>query len=166
VTTPTPPPGLVKEAAETLLKPFSLILNPVAERIGRWLKRKPKLHIYIQPRTHLWCYAWEFDKPRMSVMFSADLTNDDHREKVFIIDAYIKGTKPTIPFIRKVEVPAATMVPRVPFHVLVSPVVGKGGENWKGRIILIDQFKRKHLTDKIEFEWHGTTECPIKPLHR
>jgi hypothetical protein len=163
MTTPMPPSGFWQALIETVFKPFTIILNPIAERIGRRLKRKPKLHIHVISRTEHWCYAWENDKPRMSVMFSADITNDDHQEKVFIIDAYIKGTKPTIPFLRKVEIPAATLVPRVPINMYVYPIVGKGGQNWTGRIILLDQFKREHKTDKIEFVWHGTTECPVKP---
>jgi len=50
-----PEPGIIKTVVETLLKPFALIFNPIAERIGNRLKRKPKLYIHIHPLTNVWC---------------------------------------------------------------------------------------------------------------
>ena len=83
-----PEPGTIKSILEILLKPFTLIFNPVAERIGNRLKRKPKLHIYVRPLTNFWCYAWEGQKPMMQAQFSADITNDGN-EGVLILDGYI-----------------------------------------------------------------------------
>jgi hypothetical protein len=90
----SPELGTIKSILEILLKPFTLILNPVAERIGNALKRKPKLYIHIHPVTNIWCYAWEGtdEKPIMQVRFDADITNDSDHESVIILDGYVKGT--------------------------------------------------------------------------
>jgi hypothetical protein len=163
----TPPePGTIKVILETLLKPFALIFNPIAERIGNRLKRKPKLHVYVRPLTNFWCYAWdgygENQKPMMQARFTADITNDGD-EGILILDGYIKGTKPKLPFPDRIEVPPTTTVTGENIAVFCTPVVGEGGKDFAARIILIDQFKRKHPTDKITFTWVGTTEPPKAP---
>ena len=71
-----PEPGTTKAILETLLKPFTAILNPIAERIGNRLKRKPRLYFNIHPVGSIWCYAWNGAKPMMQVRFDADITND------------------------------------------------------------------------------------------
>jgi hypothetical protein len=164
---PVPTPdtaGAVKTVVETLLKPFTLILNPVAERIGNWLKRKPKLHIYAHPQTRIWCYAWDGgEKPMMQARFDADITNDSHDESIIILDGYIEGTEPQVPFITRIEVPTTATVWGEIVCVFVRPVVGEGGKDFTGRVVLLDQFKRKHLTDEITFKWVGSTERPGTP---
>jgi hypothetical protein len=160
---PPPEPGTIKSIIETLLKPFTLIFNPVAERIGNRLKRKPKLHIYVRPLTNFWCYAWDGSaKPMMQARFTADITNDGD-EGILILDGYIKGTKPKIPFPDRIEVPPTTTVTGENIAVFVTPVIGEGGKDFTGRVILIDQFKRKHPTDKITFTWVGSTDPPTPP---
>jgi hypothetical protein len=42
-------------------------------------------------------------------------------------------------------------------------VVGEGGKDFTGKVILIDQFKRQHPTDKVTFTWMGSTEPPNLP---
>ena len=56
--TPLPESGAIKHIVEILLKPFSALINPIAERIGEKLKRKPKVYFHIHPVTSVWCYAW------------------------------------------------------------------------------------------------------------
>jgi hypothetical protein len=163
---PTPEPSTIKTLIETFLKPFTVILNPIAERIGNRLKRKPRLHIYVRPLTNFWCYAWdgygENQKPMMQARFTADITND-RDEGILILDGYIKGTKPKLPFSDRIEVPPTTTVEGENIAVFCTPVVGEGGKDFTGKIILIDQFKRKHPTDKITFTWVGPTEPPKPP---
>jgi hypothetical protein len=153
---------LVKGVLEVVLKPFTLILNPIADRIGHKLKRRPKLHIYVRPLTSFWCYAWEGQKPMMQAQFSADITNDGN-EGVLILDSYIEGTNSKLPFRECIKVPPTTTVTGENIAVFVSPIVGTGGKDFTGRVVLIDQFKRKHKTDKITFTWAGTTEPPKPP---
>lgn len=156
-------PGIVKSVVETVLKPFTIIFTPIAERIARVLKRKPKLHIYVLPVTSILTYAWDgSSRPIMQATFACDITNDDHHEKVIIIDAYIKGTKPCLPTRGYTEIAPASMKARQQFATFCRPVLGEAGKNFTGRVVLLDQFKRKHLTDKIEFVWHGPTERPGK----
>jgi hypothetical protein len=160
-----PEPGIIKTVVETLLKPFALIFNPIAERIGNRLRRKPKLYIHIHPLTNVWCYAWGGggQNPMMQVRFDADITNDSHREGVIILDGYVKGTKSKIPFMSHIEVPPATTALRQIVGVFSAPVIGEGGKDFTGRIILVDQFKRKHPSDKTTFKWVGSTERPPIP---
>jgi hypothetical protein len=159
MTVPAPEPGAIKAVLEILLKPFTLIINPIGERVGRRLQRKPKLHIYVRPLTTLWCYAWEGQKPMMQLTFSADITNDGH-EGVLILDGYVKGTKPKLPFTWRIKVPPTTTIMGENISLFVAPVIGEGGKDFSAKVILIDQFKRKHKTDRITFTWVGTTEPP------
>jgi hypothetical protein len=98
----------------------------------------------------------------MQAQFTADITNDGD-EGVLILDGYIRGTKPKIPFPHRIEVPPTTTVTGENICVFVTPVIGEGGKDFTGRVILIDQFKRKHSTDKITFTWAGSTEPPNPP---
>lgn len=50
-----PQPGIIKSVIETLLKPFALVANPIAERIGNRFKRKPKFYVNIHPIGNVWC---------------------------------------------------------------------------------------------------------------
>lgn len=150
---PSPDPGTIKQIIEILLKPFSLIAHPIAERIGNRLKRKPKLYLNIHPVGSVWCYAWNGVKPMMQVRFDADITNDGD-------DGYVKGTKAKIPFMRKIKIPPTTTITDEIIAVFVEPIVGEGGKDFTGKIVFVDQLKRKHYTDKTTFTWVGTTDPP------
>ena len=157
-----PEPGTIKAILETLIKPFTLIFNPVAERIGNRLKRKPKLYFNIHPVGSIWCYAWNGAKPMMQVRFDADITNDGD-EGVMLLDGYVKGTKSKLPFMRKMKIPPRTLTTDEIIVVFVEPIVGEGGKDFTGKIVFVDQLKRKHYTDKTTFTWVGTTEPPGAP---
>lgn len=158
---PPPEPGVIKTVVETLLKPFTLVLNPIAEQIGHLLRRKPKLHIYVHPQLSAWCYAWEGygenAKPMMQARFTADITNDSRDEGLLILDGYIEGTQPQISFLQQIGVPQNTTITDEQIAVFVRPIVGEAGNDFTGRVVLIDQFKRKHVSDKITFKWVGPT---------
>jgi hypothetical protein len=97
----------------------------------------------------------------MQARFTADITNDSDDETVVILDGYIKGTKPQIPFRSQIEVPPTTTLTGEHIAVFGRPIVAEGGKNFTGRVILLDQFKRKHPTDEITFNWAGPTEPPV-----
>ena len=156
---PSPDPGTIKQIIEILLKPFSLIAHPISERIGNRLKRKPKLYFNIHPVTSVWCYAWNGAKPMMQVRFDADITNDGD-EGVMLLDGYVKGTKAKIPFMRKIKIPPTTTITDEIIAVFVEPIVGEGGKDFTGKIVFVDQLKRKHYTGKTTFTWVGTTDPP------
>jgi hypothetical protein len=156
---PSPDPGTIKQIIEVLLKPFSLIAHPIAERIGNRLKRKPKLYFNIHPVGSVWCYAWNGAKPMMQVRFDADITNDGN-EAVLLLDGYVKGTKAKMPFMRKIQIPPTTTIADEIIAMFVEPIVGEGGKDFTGKIVFVDQLKRKHYTDKTTFTWVGTTDPP------
>ena len=157
-----PEPGTIKAVVETLLKPFSLIFNPIAERIGNKFKRTAKLYINIRPATNVWCYAWNGNNPNpmMQVRFDADFTNESDREGIFILDVYVEGTKSRVPIIDHLKFPKTSTTFAQIIGLFCSPVVGEGGKDFTGRIIFVDQFKRKHRSDKTTFTWVGSTEPP------
>ena len=95
--------------------------------------------------------------------FDASITNDSDHEAVIIVDGYVEGTKSKFPLIRPIRIESRTMTEREIICVFVTPVVGEGGKDFTGRIILIDQLKRKHPTDKLTFKWVGPTEHPTQP---
>jgi len=154
-----PDPGTIKQIIEILFKPFLLIADPIVERIGNRLKRKPKLFFNIHPVGSVWCYAWNEAKPMMQVRFDADITNDGN-EGVMLLDGYVKGTKAKMPFIRKIRIPPTTTITDEIISVFVEPIVGEGGKVFTGKLVFVDQLKRKHYTDKTPFTWVGTTDPP------
>ena len=163
MTAPLPESGTIKHIVEILLKPYSMIANPIAERIGNRLKRKPKLHFHVHPVTSVWCYAWdgygEKAKPMMQIRFDVDITNDGH-EPILILDGYAKGTKAKLPFIHPIQIPPTSTRIRELISVFVEPIIGEGGKDFTGKIVFRDQLKRKHVTDKTTFTWVGPTDPP------
>jgi len=141
--------GFIKSVVETLLKPFAIITTPIAERIASWLKRKPKLHVNFHPIACVWCIAKNREEPLMQVRFAADLTHDDPKESLIIVDAHPDGTKLVLPF-DKISVPPHNLR-EVLVAVFVQPVLQVKGKDWTGRIIFIDQFGRKYKTQKHTF---------------
>ena len=108
---PPTEPGRLRAVIETLLKPFTLILTALAERIGKRLKRKPTLHIYVRPDSMIW-YACETYNPMMPMMgahFLADITNDGN-EGVRIVDGYFKRTKSQDPFRERIDIPPGATI--------------------------------------------------------
>ena len=139
---------------ENLTKPFASLLNPVAERIGNWLgRRRPRLYVHFEPTQSLWCLSHNGDQELMQVMFSAGFNHDDPKQTLVIMDAYPSGTHVEIPGNDKFSVPPGQVV-RERVYVFVSPVPAKG-KPWTGRFILVDQFHRRHKTQKVVLRWVG-----------
>jgi hypothetical protein len=85
-------------------------------------------------------YAWrgQREQPMMQARFSADITNDGN-EDVLILDGYIEGTTPQIPFTERIDAPAGETVMGENIFVFDEPVVGEGGKDFTGKVILPDQ---------------------------
>jgi hypothetical protein len=98
--------------------------------------------------------------PEVTVRFEADITNDSGDEAVIILDGYVKGTESKFPLINPIDIAPETTALGAIVCLLVTPVVGEGGKDFTGRIILLDQLKRKHQTDKHTFKWTGLIERP------
>jgi hypothetical protein len=161
-----PEPSTIKAVLEILLKPFSAIANPIAERIGNKLKRKPKLYFNIHPITRIWCLAWqgtgEDAKAMMQIRFDADITNDGD-DAILILNGYVEGTKASLPLMSKIQIPPITTFTDQMVTVFSAPVLGKRGKDFTGRIIFEDQLKRKHPTEQTTFKWVGPIETPGFP---
>ena len=99
----------------------------------------------------------------MQLVFMADFTHDDPHSTLLLTGAYLKGTKSWQNFFHPIEIPPQELItPKYGLHAFVHPVVGKVGQTWKGRIIFVDQFKRTHKTEKMEFKFTGPTQHPLK----
>jgi len=73
---------------------------------------------------------------------------------VIITDVYPQGSPSEIRASTNFVVPPGAMV----HEQLVSfslPIKAEKGKPWIGRLILVDQFKRKHKTEKAKFQWAG-----------
>jgi hypothetical protein len=151
------------EWLENLTKPIGSLLNPVAQRIGGKLgHRKPHLYVhFVLPQT-VWCIARNGDQEAMQIVFWADFNHDDPQQTLIITDAYPKGTRSEIRTVINFPVPPGQMV-REQVATFAVPIKGEKGKPWTGRIILLDQFKRKYKTDKIAFRWVGAVTPPAKP---
>lgn len=143
-----------------LTKPFSSLLNPIAERIGDWLgRRKPHLYLHVQPATSMWSIAPQPQRDGsslelMHVVFCGGFNHDDRKQTLVITSAYPEGTEPKFRMIENLSIPPETIVnERV--DALVLPVRAKKEKPWTGRFILVDQFQRKYKTKKITFQWAG-----------
>jgi hypothetical protein len=78
------------------------------------------------------------------------------------VDAFPEGTRSEVQFNNYIEVPPEELVtPECQAWMMVTPVVGKEGTNWKGRILFVDQWKRKYKSkEKFEFMWVGKNSAP------
>ena len=111
---------------------------------------KPNLSIVVltRPKPN-WHIGAEGTVPILSLRFEARLaTTDEH--SVEIVNAYLEGTEAVILFCGRIVVSgrhdASTQV-----YFGVRPILVKPGETLKRRVILIDQYGNKHLSDKIAF---------------
>lgn len=88
---------------ESLTKPFSSLVTPLAERIGNWLgRRKPRLYVHLNSPQLLWCVATEKqrngpDLEMMQVFLSAQFNHDDEKQTVVIMDGFPEGTQNRLP---------------------------------------------------------------------
>ena len=104
------------EWLSNLTRPFSSLLNPLAERVGSWLgRRKPGLYIHFMLNQLVWCIAQEPQRtgpPRelMQVAFWADLNHDDPKHAIIITAAFPKDTQPQHGLISNIVIPPNQMV--------------------------------------------------------
>jgi hypothetical protein len=71
-----------------------------------------------------------------------------------IMDAYPVGTTPQIDPRRRFTIPSNQVVEER-MVAFVTPILAKKGEPWTGKFIIVDQFLRKHKTQKATFKFVG-----------
>jgi hypothetical protein len=140
----------------TWISALGKLLAAIADRIvTRLSHRKPNLYVHFVPGNLLWCIAQQGPSLElMQVSFWADFNHDDPKETLVITAAYPKGTTPQVDM-TKFKISPYEMV-KEQISAFVTPVVGKKGKPWTGRIVLLDQFQRKYRTKRATFSWVGT----------
>jgi hypothetical protein len=142
------------------IKSFSGFWKAIFDRLGLWIgRRKPKLYVHFQPGTNIWCIAHSGPGPSgveymQVVCGTVSLTHDDLTQGMVIVDAYPVGTASQVRAMQPFTIPPHEMVEER-IVAIVAPVVGKKGQSWTGKIVLVDQFLRKHKTQKVTLKWAG-----------
>ncbi|MGC2724569.1 MAG: hypothetical protein WA224_11465 [Candidatus Acidiferrales bacterium] len=146
------------------IKSIGGFLEAGFNRLTTWIgRRKPKLYVHFETGTCIWCIARSGPEPSateyMQLMCSANITHDDLKQAMVIVDAYPVGTTSQIRAMEEFTIPPEEMV-KERIMTIVGPVVAKKGKPWTGRIVLVDQFLRKHKTQKVAFKWVGSSSAP------
>jgi hypothetical protein len=150
-----------------LTKPFANILNPVTERIGKWLGgRKPRLFVHFHPTQLIWSIGKEGMGDdvleTMHIHAMADVNHDDDNQTLLIVNVYPEGTENRIPGMSQFKV-APKQILGLSLMSFAQPVLGTKGQPWIGRLILVDQFDRKYKTKKAAFRWTGPPKPSVPP---
>ena len=141
---------------------FKAVVDRVALAITR---RKPKLHVHPVVGNEVWCLAYQGETEFMQVVCWADVTHDDPKNNLVIMQVYPQGTTPQVGTVSKELIQPGTLA-RIQLSAIVKPILGTKGKPWKGRLVLVDQFHRKYKTQKIEFKWVGPQETAVKEPHK
>jgi len=155
-------PSLIGE----LSKPILSLADPVLARVGKWLGyQKPHLYVHFQLRQLVWCIATESQqngppKEYMQAVFWADL-NHDSDEPLVIMSAFPDGTTPQLATATRLVIPPRQIV-HSQILAIALPIRGKKGVDWRGRFVLLDQFRRKYKTQRATFRWVGPSEPPAE----
>jgi len=94
----------------------------------------------------------------MALQSTCAITHDDPEQTVIVMDAFPEGTK-TYKLSERIAIPPGEPVDHV-ISALVTPVVGTPGQTWTGRLVLVDQFRRRHKTEKIAFDFWDPLNPP------
>jgi hypothetical protein len=112
----------------------------------QWIRQSQKkkiLYAVWDPVQCLWGTGAIGDTPAMQLIMKGLFSNSDLEQALLITQVYLEGTKATLTLLEPLQIPAHHSVNET-VHAFVQPVVGKKGHPYKGTLILIDQFKRKH----------------------
>ena len=107
----------------------------------------------------LWCIAGNAGQEMMQTVCWADINHDDPQLALIITNVYPEGSHSTKIQVTKFVVPPGEMV-HEQLASFSGPIKAEKGKLWIGRLILVDQFKRKHKTEKITFQWVGGAAQP------
>jgi hypothetical protein len=146
----------VTKIVEVFTKPLGVVSDAISTRLTILLKRKPRLYVNFHPTPSLWCLGRAGHEPFMQVMFMADFTHDDPDQTLLLIDAFLKRTEPIVHFHEPIDIdPEELVTPEYCVSLMVKPVIGEEGKNWRGRIYFTDQLHRTYRTKNVEFKWAG-----------
>jgi hypothetical protein len=133
---------------------FLIVL--VAATLGgvRWFKsgRREIIHIQWKEEHCLWTVAHNGPTRWMQVMLSGFVTNSHPDLELIITSIYLEGTKPALSLYETIQLPAAHVCDEH-LTLMVEPVLMPEGAPFRGNVILVDQFQRKHKA-YIELKGH------------
>lgn len=126
----------------------------------RWIKsrRREIVHVQWKPERCLWSVANSGKDEWMSVMLSAYITNSHPELGLIITSVYLEGTKPVIGLFETIPLPAAHVCDEI-VNAMVEPLVVPEGTTFRGNVIFVDQFQRKHKA-YIELRGHAAQPQP------
>jgi hypothetical protein len=133
---------------------FLIVLVVAILGAVRWYKsrHKPLVHVEWKEDVCLWTVAQNGSERWMQIMLYGFFNNSDPEIALIITSVYLEGTKSAMSLYETIELP--------PQHVcdesvstMVKPVLLEEGKTFRGNVILVDQFKRKHKS-YIELKGH------------
>lgn len=114
----------------------------------------PKLHFLPEPELCFWGKGMHGTTPMMQMIVCGYFSIEHKRrdEGLVLLQAFIRGTRPMLSLYEplRVEPGMVTQTRRLDFFV--APIIAKDGEDFVGKVIFVDQFKREHKTDEITFK--------------
>ncbi|HXH50537.1 MAG TPA: hypothetical protein VNM47_14430 [Terriglobia bacterium] len=112
--------------------------------------KKPVLHVVWEPGQNWWHQGTVSGRPAMQVGASALFSLANDQFSLILTKAYFRGTQCVVGFIEPITVKPRVAL-RMNIHVFLQPVIAEAGQAFKGKLIFVDQFNRKHETDEATF---------------
>ncbi len=136
--------------------------DTVGEWFWRYIRRKvhsgaPQVDLRLVvgiPARCEWYIGAVGPTPVLSIELPMTFAHNEAGLSIHIIRAYLEGTQEaasTIPII--VDGPYC---PEERIHMMLTPIVAEPGKNLRKRVVFVDQFNEKHVTDKISSVPHRT----------
>jgi hypothetical protein len=132
---------------------FCLVLVVAVAGLPRLLRHKRKrvdLRMVAGNSTqNVWSVGARGSEPILTVSFTMSFAHREPNLSLIIKKTYLEGTEPVIS-ISKIVV-AGPYGEEETIHLMLRPVIAKPGKALKGRVVLVDQFGDKHLSERITF---------------
>ena len=115
----------------------------------------PTLHVAWNKGQSIWGIGAVGTEPCMQIGGWAHISTSNISEEILITDAYIEGTESRGMMPIKVH---PRFVRYTQLMTFVAPVVGKAGEPFKGKFILVDHKNRKYVLEEHIFRFIGSQQ--------
>jgi Na+-transporting methylmalonyl-CoA/oxaloacetate decarboxylase gamma subunit len=132
---------------------FLILLIVVMFAIARWVRSRQKqlIHVEWKNEISLWCVAKAGEESWMQAALHGFFTNSDPQVALIITSIYLEKTKPAMSLYEPLTLPAHN-VRSQDVSIMVKPLLLEEGKTFRGNVILVDQFQRKH---KVPIELRG-----------
>jgi hypothetical protein len=122
----------------------------------RWYKarRKKLIHVEWKNEVCVWCVATAGGNEKwMQINLHGFITNCDTNNALIITSVYLEGTKPALSLRETINIPPEHVCDEDIF-AFVKPLLIEEGATFKGNVIFVDQFQRRHNV-RIELKGHA-----------